>query len=109
MILGFIGCGNMACALIKSMSHGNKIISSDTNKEKLQKAEKELNIKTTDSNTELVNKSGVIFLCIKPKDIPTVLEEIRGIIGDKIIVSIAAGVKIRSIENIKSFIMIQDT
>lgn len=90
----------MASALIKSMSYGNKIISSDTNKEKLQKAEKELNIKTTNSNTELVNKSEAVFLCIKPKDIQTVLEEIRGIIGDKIIVSIAAGVKIKSIENI---------
>jgi len=38
MKIGFIGTGNMATALIRSMKDNNKIISSDKNSEKLQKA-----------------------------------------------------------------------
>ena len=64
MKLGFIGTGNMAAALIKSMRLGNKIISSDKNEEKLQAAEKELEIKTTNGNKTVCSNSEIIFICV---------------------------------------------
>ena len=98
--IGFIGTGNMATALIRSMKANNEIISSDKNEEKLQKARKELGIKTTKDNNEVAKSSEIIFLCAKPGDIKEILQEIKPNAGNKIIVSIAAGIKIKFIENI---------
>lgn len=99
--LGFIGTGNMASALIKSMrAKGSSIISSDKNVEKLQKAGQELKIDITDSNKEVLACSDIIFLCVKPKDFAGALEEIKDYSGNKILVSIAAGIKVSSIEKI---------
>ncbi len=98
--IGFIGTGNMATALIRSMKDNNRIISGDKNEEKLQKAGKELGIKTTKDNNEVAKSSEIIFLCAKPGDIKEILQEIKLNIENKIIVSIAAGIKIKFIENI---------
>ena len=98
--IGFIGTGNMATALIRSMKDNNRIISSDKNEEKLQKASKELGIKTSKGNNEVAKNSEIIFLCAKPNDIDGILQEIKSNIKNQIIVSIAAGIKIRFIENI---------
>ena len=98
--IGFIGTGNMAAALIKAMKEGNEIISSDKNKEKLQKAEKQLGIKTTTDNNEVSTTSETIFLCVKPNDINEILQEIKSNLENQIVVSIAAGIKIKSIESI---------
>src|SRR3989338_1746396 len=98
--IGFIGTGNMSTALIRSMKNNNKIVSSDKNEEKLQKAEKELRVKTTADNNEVAKSSEIIFLCTKPNNIKELLEEIKPYLEDKIIVSIAAGIKIKFIENI---------
>ena len=98
--IGFIGTGNMSTALIRSMKNNNKIVSSDKNEEKLQKAEKELRVKTTADNNEVAKSSEIIFLCTKPNNIKELLEEIKPYLENKIIVSIAAGIKIRFIENI---------
>ncbi len=98
--IGFIGTGNMAVALIRSMKDDNKIISRDKNEEKLQKAGKELGIKITKDNNEVAKSSEIIFLCAKPDDIKEVLEEIKSNVKNQIVVSIAAGIKIKFIENI---------
>ena len=98
--IGFIGTGNMATALIRSMKGNNKIISSDKNDEKLQKARKEMGIKTTEDNNEVAKNSEIIFLCAKPNDIKEILQEIKQNAENKIIVSIAAGIKIKFIEDI---------
>ena len=99
--IGFIGTGNMATALIKSIKSNIdcNIISSDSDESKLARAEK-LGVNATKDNKELVEKSEIIFLCVKPKDINSVLEEIKDLIENKIIVSIAAGIKIENIEKI---------
>lgn len=98
--IGFIGTGNMATALIRSMKNNNKIISGDKNEEKLQKAGKELGIKTTKDNNDVAKSSEIIFLCAKPDNIKEILQEIKPNTENKIIVSIAAGIKIKFIENI---------
>jgi len=48
---------------------------------------------------EVVECSDVIFLCVKPKDMGDVLDEIRDIAGSRLIISIAAGISTRKIES----------
>jgi pyrroline-5-carboxylate reductase len=100
--IGFIGTGNIATALIRNLkANGNyNLISSDKNEEKLEKAEKELGIETTKNNKDLTEKSDIIFLCAKPKDINEILQEIKESVENKIVISIAAGITINSIEEI---------
>jgi pyrroline-5-carboxylate reductase len=104
--IGFIGSGNMAQSLIKAIldkgiSDNYGIISSDPDIEKLKAVKKDLDIKVTEDNLEVVKNSNIIILAVKPQEIDKVLNEIKAsITNDKIILSIAAGVKISQIETV---------
>ncbi len=100
---GFIGCGKMASAIIKGIS-GNKntlIKGSEINPEIASESQKRLNIPVLSDNKALVIDSDIIFIAIKPNQVSDVLDEIKHeITQDKLIVSIAAGVNTKKIENI---------
>jgi len=100
---GFIGTGNMASVLIIGLIDSNfikaeNITCSDVLDEQLDKI-KGIGVKTTKNNLEVVENSNVIFLCVKPNLISTVLEEIKNTVNkDKLIISIASGVKLSTLE-----------
>lgn len=61
----------------------------------------ELGVNTTQDNKELVFKSRLIVLAVKPNIICPVLQEVsEKVTKDKIIVSIAAGIPTASIEQV---------
>ncbi|MBW2989931.1 pyrroline-5-carboxylate reductase [Candidatus Woesearchaeota archaeon] len=97
--IGFIGSGNMAFALAKSIKKAklaSSIISSDISTERLDFMRKELKVKTTKDNKEVIDRSDIIFLAVKPQAIDEVLQEIKD--TSKLIISIAAGVKLKKLE-----------
>jgi len=99
--IGFIGAGNMAFALAKAIKKARlakSIIASDVRRGRLDFIKKELKINVTKDNKEVVKKSDIIFLAVKPQIIDKVLGEIKGIVKGKLIVSIAAGVKLSKLE-----------
>lgn len=99
--LGFIGTGNMGTALIKAVKQAGlakSMIASDKNIENLNHI-KGL-AKTTTDNKEVVEKSDIVFLCVKPFDIEDVLKHIKSAVKKQIIVSIAAGIRIKTIEDV---------
>jgi pyrroline-5-carboxylate reductase len=101
--LGFIGTGNMATALIKSildskLTTQNNIICSDINHSNLTQAKQSLKIKT-ESNTELCKSANIIFLCVKPQNFPELFNEINKSTKNKIIVSIAAGITLKTLKD----------
>lgn len=61
---------------------------------------KETGAHAMDRNAEVVRESEVVVLCVKPSDLPKVLEEVRSELGGKLLVSIAAGVSIATLEAI---------
>lgn len=97
MKLGFIGCGNMAQAMIKGIVVNNilsseDIIASDAYKPGLEKANKAYGIKIAESNAEVVEKSDAIFIAVKPYMYEEVAAEIKGLLKENhIIISIAPG------------------
>src|SRR3989339_371126 len=100
--IGFIGAGNMAFALAKAIKNAKlakSIIASDVNNERLDFVKKELKIKTTKDNKEVIKKSDIVFLSVKPQVIDVVLDDIKNEIKDQLIISIAAGVKLKRIES----------
>ncbi|MDY3918926.1 MAG: pyrroline-5-carboxylate reductase [Candidatus Limivivens sp.] len=97
MVLGFVGCGNMAVAMLKGIIK-NKIVSredilaSALHEEKLKKTGEELGIRTTTDNCQVAREADILFLAVKPQFYETVIREIRDSVSpEQIVVSIAPG------------------
>ena len=59
----------------------------------------DLGCKTTHNNLEVVEHSDVVILSVKPMILPKIIKEIRSEAGhSKLLVSIAAGVKIQQMQ-----------
>ena len=104
--IGFIGGGKMASAIIKGIinSHwceNQDIIVSDKNESSLALLKENFNIQVTTSNIEIAKTSDIILLAVKPFVLRDVLEEIKPFITKKhLVLSIAAGISINTIEEI---------
>lgn len=102
--VGFVGAGNMGEALIKGLLHGHlcrpeQITCSDIRPERLKIIKEAHGVKTTSSNSDVVKHSDIVILAVKPQ----ILKQVVGDIGkyfepSKLVISIAAGVAMDSIE-----------
>lgn len=101
--LGFIGGGNMAEAIIKGLIAGSFVDSSnisvsDVVPARLESLRLEYKVNAISDNRELVEKSDILILAVKPQVVKTVLENIRDLMNENILlVSVAAGVPIATI------------
>jgi len=94
-MIGFIGGGNMAEAMIKGMLRSNlkDIIISEPRHERREYLEYAYHIKTTPNNSDVIRQCSIVILAVKPQNMDDVTAEISGAVAnDTIIVSIAAGV-----------------
>ena len=97
-VIGFIGAGNMAYALIKGLLNNgfdaNQINISDPNEELLLNRESELKVTTYSDNASLLSNSDVIFFAVKPQVLSSVCLELKGVVKSKhLFVSIVAGIR----------------
>ncbi|MBW1985243.1 MAG: pyrroline-5-carboxylate reductase [Deltaproteobacteria bacterium] len=108
--IGFIGAGNMGEALVGALIKSNitepkYIYASDASEKKLKNMSKEYGIHIRNDNFKLFLECDIIILAVKPQQMSQVLSEISGNVDDKLprkklIISIAAGVSIRRLENL---------
>ncbi len=99
--IGFIGCGKMASAIINAIKQQElyNVIGSEISSEIAQSASERLGINVCCDNKKLVQESDVVFIATKPNQVQNILKEIKDFVSDdKLIISIAAGVKISKIE-----------
>jgi len=101
-VIGFIGAGNMAYALISGLLNNGynseNIKISDPNDELLRKREIELNITTFTDNTSLVEVCDIIVFAVKPQVLSEVCLELRDKIKpNHLFISIVAGIRIKDI------------
>lgn len=95
--VGFIGCGNMAGAIIGGLEKhagiaASEIIAADASQAALDKASSQAGIYTTTSNIEAASESEVLFLSVKPQYYETVIAEIKSHLpANQVIVTIAPG------------------
>lgn len=103
MKVGFIGCGNMATAIINGITSNNAINGEDVYAFDIYAPatdlKKSLNINVCNCEKDVVSSSDIIFLAVKPNIQASVLNTIDGEIGDKLLISIAAGKTIDFIES----------
>lgn len=97
MKLGFIGCGNMATAIIKGIINNgiagkDDIIGADLSEPVRNKINGDLGIQVTTDNKEAAAKAEVLFLSVKPQFYETVIGEIKDVVTDaQLIITIAPG------------------
>lgn len=96
-MIGFIGLGNMAKAMIggmleKGAADAGNIIGSAKTEKTAKEAAGQLHIQTTTDNRRVAESAEILFLAVKPQFMAEVASEIKDCITDDIlIVSIAAG------------------
>ena len=105
-MLGFVGCGNMAQAMLKGilakgLYKADEIIVSRRTKEALDALHEELGVQTTTDNKEVAEKADVLVLAIKPYQFADVIPEIASVCKENaLVISIAAGQTIANIEKL---------
>ncbi|ENX07127.1 pyrroline-5-carboxylate reductase [Acinetobacter courvalinii] len=99
----FIGGGNMAQALIGGLlSRGlptTRITVSDP-VEQIRHVLEEKGIQTTTENVEAIKHADVVVLAVKPQVLATVLQPLKGLLSDKLVISIIAGAEIQTISDL---------
>jgi pyrroline-5-carboxylate reductase len=95
--LAIIGCGKMGEALLKGfiqsrLFNAKDIAVSDKLKPRLRAISRKYRVKTFHSNADAASGADIILLSVKPQDTGCMLAEIAGIIKNKLLISIAAGI-----------------
>ncbi len=103
--IGFIGCGNMATAIMKGLIAKklfapDNIVCSDASSMAVARISESLGVKATTDNMNTVNSSDILVLAVKPQYYETVISEIRDTIRpEQIIITIAPGKTISWLED----------
>jgi len=101
--VGFIGAGNMGEALVKGLlrsglSKPDQLFCSDPRDQRRSQIEASYGVQTVADNIALVKQCDVIIYAVKPQSMGAVLKETVGALNDsKVIISIAAGVRLAAI------------
>ena len=102
--IGFIGAGLMAEALAEGILDSgvvspDDIYASDPDEKRRQVFRERLGTEVSAANRRVVRQSDVVILAVKPQVLPEVAREIsKSIEGKHLVISIAPGVKLASLE-----------
>ncbi len=104
--LGFIGCGNMASAIIggavsSKFVEGENICVFDVDTSKAEVLNNEYGVKLCTTAEDLAENCEFIVLAVKPQIFPAVLPQIKEHLNNSVVVSIGAG---KTLEYIGSFL-----
>lgn len=105
-MIGFLGGGNMAEALIKGVTAAKvyppeNIIVSDIREDRLDFLANQYRIEIAKTNAELAQKVDILILSVKPQNMKEALKSIKpSLQPDTLIISIAAGIKVEDISAI---------
>lgn len=94
--LGFIGFGNMARAMAKGLVEsgslpGERIYATAAHFDKLQANVEPLGAHACETAREVVEASDFVVIAVKPYLVETVVEPVRDLLADKVVISVAAG------------------
>lgn len=109
LLLGFIGSGHIARAIISGITSSgvldcSKIYAADLLHKASLLLKEEMGINTVTNNYQVVENSDIVFLCVRPDVARSVLKSIAQcplnqdfFTGNKVIISVCAGITIDDI------------
>jgi pyrroline-5-carboxylate reductase len=103
--LGFIGAGKLAGSVIRGLVRSkfcapHEIIASEPNEAAREALRDEVAISVTPDNAEAAEKADVLLLGVKPSVVLPALSAIAAVAGNKLVISLAAGVRLEAMEKI---------
>ncbi|MCB0349342.1 MAG: pyrroline-5-carboxylate reductase [Bdellovibrionales bacterium] len=105
--IGVLGAGNLSRSILSGFLKSGVIDLKDIyvtnrNPEKLHALQAEFpGLQVINSSAELIENCGIIILGVKPQDIVTAVESVRGLFtNEHIVVSLAAGVSLASLKSL---------
>lgn len=103
--LGFIGAGKLAGSVIRGLMRAKfcppgEIIASEPNEQTRAALQKETAVSVIAANVEVAEKAKLIFIGVKPAIVLPVLRELSDKLQNKVVISLAGGVRISSMEKI---------
>lgn len=94
MKVGIIGAGNIGKAIIDRIAGNDvNILVSGKNEEAYK------GIRITADNKKVAQNSDAIILAVKPRSMSGILKQIKGYVNAKLVISVAAGLKIQFFES----------
>lgn len=100
--IAIIGGGHMGLALAEGLVKGGKILPSrlwiaDPTLSKIQHLKK-YNIRITTNNSLAVSSADIIFIAVRPSVVKEVMNEISGLIKNKLLLSVAATLSVKKLK-----------
>ena len=94
--IAFVGGGAMAeamirCLLDKKVTTAQNVVVSDISPVRRELLSREYGVRTSSSNRESVKNAGLIILAVKPQNLHEVMEDIKGLGSEQLVLSIVAG------------------
>jgi pyrroline-5-carboxylate reductase len=102
--IGFIGAGNMAEAITRGLIESGtvppeRIAASDVSQDRRRLMADSYGIATTGDNRDLVDRSDILLLAVKPQVVAAVMGEVGPAAGpDRLLVSIVAGLATKTLK-----------
>ena len=105
MKYAFLGAGRMASAIIQGMLRANvcepsEIVAACPEPDLLQSLRDATSINVVSENTEAAASAEVLVLCVKPQDAAKALKQTGEALKNKLLVSIAAGLSLETLQNL---------
>jgi pyrroline-5-carboxylate reductase len=103
--IGFIGAGNMGEAMIKGLlqsgaSGPENVVVSDVRPDRLNFIQELFDVSVSQQNSDVIDQADLVVLAVKPQIMETVLVELSDHLDmSKLIISIAAGISLATIES----------
>jgi pyrroline-5-carboxylate reductase len=103
--LGFIGAGKLAGSVIRGLVRAKfcspkEMLASEPNAETRARLHQDVGLALTADNEEVAEKAKTIFIGVKPGIVLSLLRELSGKLQDKLVISLAAGVRLGSMEKV---------
>lgn len=104
--VGFLGTGHLAQSIIKALIESHTLLpsqiwGSNRSEGKLLKCSETLGIQMAKNNEELVEKSDIVIIAVKPQDMVLALESVSSSFDDyKIVISLAAGISLSNLKHL---------
>lgn len=104
MKIAFLGAGKMASAMIQGLLRSGvckpeEITASSPEPAHLTTLRESSGIHVTSSNAEAVRAGDTVILCVKPQEVPNALAQAAASLNGKLLISIAAGVRIATLKH----------
>jgi pyrroline-5-carboxylate reductase len=101
--LGFIGAGKLAGSVIRGLvlagfCSPSKIVASEPNEQVRDALVNDTAVTVTSDNAEAAKNAEVLFLGVKPGMVLPVLRELRDTVRNKLVISLAAGIRFESMK-----------